>query len=359
MSAFSFPRLEKLTLARVRFTVKNPRQGLATTPDPDLPALAASLGTEEAPTLTQYPLVEEVEPGVYRVVAGERRARAALFAGWQTMPCLVMPPLPPLEAHHLRVLENLHRKEVGLLDLALALKVTWYARNAQARGVPEKTLTALLAEEVPSGGMARGLENLLAAHGFDPAAPPVTWDELLDGFGLAFDAERRQHLRQVLEVTLPVQTRLRTLAVELSEAHLRALAMLEPEAQLRLGEALAAHPPLVRKIGRIVHAVRGHGYTLEEALTEAQASLLDTLHEHPEEEETFEGPSASEAEGYNLALAEQVLGVMESLQTWRRGLKALLTDMRPLTLHTLPSPWQLLLRDALQETREDLENLLF
>ncbi len=359
MSPFSLPRLENLSLARVRFTVKNPRQGLAETPDPDLPALAASMGTEEAPTLAQYPVVEEVEPGVYRVVAGERRVRAALLAGWQTMPCLITPALTPLETHHWRVLENLHRKEVGILDLALALKVAWFARNAQALAIPEKTLTALLAEEVPSGVMARGLENLLTAHGFDPTAPPVTWDELLDGFGLAFDAARRRHLRQVLDVTLPVQTRLRTLAVELSEAHLRALATLEPETQLRLGEALAAHPALVRKIGGMVHAVRGHGYTLEEALTEAQATLLDTLHEHAEEEETFEGTSAPEGEGYNVALAEKVLGVMESLQTWRQALKTLLVDIRPLTLHTLPSPWQLLLRDALQETREDLETLLF
>jgi hypothetical protein len=177
--------------------------------------------------------------------------------------------------------------------------------------------------------------------------------------GLAFDAARRRHLRQVLEVTLPVQTRLRTSQVELSEAHLRALAMLEPEAQLRLGEALAVHPALVRKIGGIVHAVRGHGYTLDDALTEAKTSLLDTLHEHSEEEPLEGGPNGPEAEGYNVVLAEQVLGVLESLQTWRQGLKALLTAMRPLTLHTLPSPWQLLLRDALQETREDLETLLF
>lgn len=354
------PHVAPLPLAQIQFTAKNPRQGLAETPDPDLRALAASLGSEEAPTLAQYPVVEEVAEETYRVLAGERRIRAALLAGWQTMPCVILPCLAPFAAHQWRILENLHRKEVGLLDLALALKVAWFARNAQALDVPEKTLTALLAEEAPSGVMARALENLLAAHGFDPTAPRVTWDELLDEFGLAFAPERRRHLRQVLEVTLPAQRRLRALDVDLSEAHLRALATLATEDQLRLGEELAVHPPLVRKIGGIVHAVRGHGYTLDDALTEAKTSLLDTFHEHAEAEEPLEeGPSGPEAEGYNVALAEQVLGVLESLQTWRQGLKTLLTTSRPLTLHTLPSPWQLLLRDALQETREDLETLLF
>ena len=352
------PRLEKLPLDRVCFTIKNPRQGLAETADPDLPALAASLGTEENPTLAQYPVVEDLGDGGYRVVAGERRIRAALFAGWQTIPCLITSPLPPLEAHQWRVLENLHRKEVGLLDLALALKVTWFARNAQALGVPEKTLTALLEEEAPSGVMARALENLLTAHGFDPAAPRVGWEELLDGLGLAFDPERRRHLRQVLEVTLPVQTRLRTLDVELSEAHLRALATLDPEAQMRLGDELATHPTLVRKIGGLVHAIRGHGYTLDEALTEAKASLLDTLHEHTEEDEPLEELPPRDAGTYNVVLAEQVLGVIEALQGWRQGLKTFLTAIRPLTLKTLPSPWQLLLQDVLQETREDIETLI-
>ena len=352
------PRLETLPLARVRFTVKNPRQGLAETPDPELPALAASLGTEEAPTLAQYPVVEDLGDGEYRVIAGERRIRAALLVGWQTMPCLITSPLAPLAAHQWRILENLHRKEVGLLDLALALKVAWFARNAQSLGVGENTLTALLEEEAPSGVMARALESLLAAHGFDPAAPRVRWEELLDGLGLAFDPERRRHLRQVLEVTLPVQTRLRTLEVELSEAHLCALATLEPEAQMRLGEELAAHPTLVRKIGRIVHAVRGHGYTLDEALTEAKASLLETLHEHADEEDIPDEISPPEAEAYNVALAEQVLGVIEALQGWQHLLKTFLTAIHPLNLKTLSSPWQLLLQDALQATREDLETLI-
>lgn len=353
------PHLARVPLVYIVFTVKNPRQGpSAWALDAELLALAASLGTEENPTLAQYPVVEEVENTKYRVLAGERRIRAALLAGWQTMPCLITNPLPPLEAHHWRVLENLHRKDVGLLDLALALKVAWYARNAQALGVSEQVLTTLMHEEAPSGLMARALENLLAAHGFDPVNPRVGWDELLDGFGLAFDMERRRHLRQVLDVTLPVQERLRTLAVDLSEAHLRALATLEPEAQLCLGEALVAQPALVRKIGRIVHAVRGHGYTLEEALTEAQANLLDSLHEHAEEEEeNFEDICPPDDKEYNVTLAEKVLGVIETLQTWRHGLKTLLTDIRPLTLSTLPSPWQLLLQDALQETREDLETL--
>ncbi len=356
----SGPYLIRVALTRIRFTTKNPRQGLTETPDSDLPALAASLGSEAAPTLAQYPVVEEVGEGQYRVLAGERRIRAALLAGWETIPCLITAPLPALEAHHWRILENLHRKEVSLLDLALALKVTWYARNAQALGVAEKMLSSLLEEEVPSGVMARALENLLTSYGFDPAAPRVTWDELLDSFGLAFDVARRQHLRQVLEVTLPVQTRLRALAVDLSEAHLRALATLESETQMRLGDELATHPALVRKIGGIVHAMRGHGYTLDEALAEVKASFLDTLHEHAEEDEPLEGgPNSPEAEGYNVALAEQVLGVLESLQTWRHDLKTLLAAIRPLTLHTLPSPWQLLLQDALQETREDLETLLF
>jgi len=112
---------QEIPLSQIHFTRRNPRSD----PGEDLEELAASLGEEEAPRLAQFPLVEQTGEDEYRVIAGERRIRAAVLRGWKNMPCVIAPPLDPLEAHALRLAENLHRRGLHPLDEAAALKIAW------------------------------------------------------------------------------------------------------------------------------------------------------------------------------------------------------------------------------------------
>jgi hypothetical protein len=95
--------------------------------------------------------VEDLGDGKYSVLAGERRIRAAHLAGWKTIECVVRPRSDPLQAHTLRLVENLHRRDLHPLDEAAALKIAWLAANADAMGLGHKciVLPGTTAESLP------------------------------------------------------------------------------------------------------------------------------------------------------------------------------------------------------------------
>jgi ParB-like chromosome segregation protein Spo0J len=354
--------LHRIEVAHLLLTLKNPRRDAAD--DPDLPALAASIGPEEAPTLAQPPLVEDLGDGQYRVLGGERRIRAAKLAAWHTIECLVRPRLDPMQAHRLRVVENLHRKDLHPLDQAIALKIAWYSANAEALGCQAQA-AALLDQEQPLTETLTGLEGLLAEAGFIPSHPAVSWDETLDGLGIALEKERRKKLMQVLGVAPELQGQIRTL--DMTEASLRALAKLEPEDQKRLVEEIAENPELAHKVRRISHAVRTQDYALEDALAEAQGqggglpapvSMAQAARVSEETPTLAEGePEAPAPIDYvpDAEIGDLVVQLMDATHALKTTLEQLHTLVGDTPLATLAAPWGLYAEETLTTLRTALE----
>ena len=79
----------------------------------------------------QFPIVVQPWNGKYRLLAGHRRFTAAtLFLKWTTIPASIRKDLTEHQARILNLTENLERKDLNMLEEALAL------RNLYPNGVP-------------------------------------------------------------------------------------------------------------------------------------------------------------------------------------------------------------------------------
>lgn len=94
----------------------NPYQPRQNFKDDDLAALALSV--REKGILTPL-LVSKIEGGGYRLIAGERRWRAAQKAGLSEVPVVVRETTPS-EALELALIENIHRKDLNPIEEAQA-----------------------------------------------------------------------------------------------------------------------------------------------------------------------------------------------------------------------------------------------
>lgn len=122
-------RLVEVDVAAVRPNPEQPRRDF----DPaQLTALAESL---RAHGLLQ-PIVVERDAGGLRLVAGERRLRAAALAGLARIPALLRPATESgREALELALVENLQRSDLSALDEAAA-----YARLADTFGLSHEAI---------------------------------------------------------------------------------------------------------------------------------------------------------------------------------------------------------------------------
>lgn len=255
-------RLAEVPLASIRLATANPRSN----GDADLGGLTASL----AHGVAQPPALLEVAPGVYEVLTGERRVRAALAAGWPAIQALVEPPLSPIAVHTRRLVENLHRADLTPLDEARALKLGWLCVNAEALGLVEDAQAALAG--APSVGAALGaLAGLLGAAGWSASCPPVTQAAYLQGLGLGMSTAALRKKLQVLNLSQAAQARLGALG--LTEAGMRAFMRLAPVQQEALLDAIDAEPRLARTIKTIVQDVTKRGYPLDQALALARGQV--------------------------------------------------------------------------------------
>ena len=95
-----------------------PHQPRKNFPDEALRELARSI---EQKGVLQPILVEQVEPGSYRIVAGERRFRAAQLAGLSEVPVLVR-RFSELEKTEIALIENLQREDLSPIEEAAGYK---------------------------------------------------------------------------------------------------------------------------------------------------------------------------------------------------------------------------------------------
>ena len=273
-------KLITIALEDIQTTRKNPRSDLEE--DDALHGLAASLGDHPL-NMVSPPSLEQAEDGTYHILAGERRIQAARLAGWTNISCLVRPALDPEQAHYLRLVENLHRKDLHPLDRAAALKIQWLFANASEMDLEQEARTILARDQTPQTTLEE-LSVLLSDHDFAPTHPAVTWDEVLDRLGVDLSPARRKKLMQILGVDSRVQKRARE--TEITEAALRSMGQLEPDQQARVMEEIEDDPEMAKRVRRISNAVRNHEYELEDAISEAKGYVepLEQKHHYAPEE---------------------------------------------------------------------------
>lgn len=273
----------QIAVQKIDFSAGNPRTDAAK----DVEGLAASMGSELDAFLVNPPVVKKSKRDRYLVVAGERRVRAAMHAGWTSIPCQVCDDLNAHDIHQVRVVENLHRQDLNPFDQATALKISWLVANADAMGLQAQVETILIKEQPQAHALAE-LEELLGHASFIPTHPAVSWNEVLNRLGVEMNAASRKKLMRVLAVDPQVQEKVRELG--LTEAALRSMGTLEVREQKQLAKELTANPDLTRKVRRIARVVRAGTHTMEEAVSEARGQVStpqeekQSMNETPEDE---------------------------------------------------------------------------
>ena len=245
------PVLVELDPLRVRPNPEQPRHDFDAE---SLAALAASIRVHGL----LHPIVVEPDVDGYRLVAGERRLRAARQAGVSLIPAILRPASESgRHALEMALSENLLREDLNPLEEAAA-----YARLADAFGLSHEAIALRL-------GRSR---------------PAVT------------------NAIRLLQLPVPLQEAVA--ARTLSPGHARALLALRDEAEmLRLGERVAAEDLTVRAVERLVQeraAARPGSVTRVDRGREA-AGLLS-----PDDEQLRRG-------------FEQALGLPVVLQRRHRG----------------------------------------
>jgi ParB family chromosome partitioning protein len=138
------PETEDLGTGGVRFfqcpiemIEPNPYQPRQTFEGEELEELARSV--KEQGILTPL-LVSKAEKG-YRLIAGERRWRAAQKAGLSRVPVVVRETTPALSLE-LALIENIHRKDLNPIEEAMA-----YSRLLENTGVTQESLASRLGKD--------------------------------------------------------------------------------------------------------------------------------------------------------------------------------------------------------------------
>jgi ParB/RepB/Spo0J family partition protein len=337
--------LKKIPFEKILSTRRNPRSDLETDPSTSsgqaLQGLVISLGNEKDPRLVGPPVVEQLDNDRYRILAGERRVQAAQLAGWQSIDCLVRPCLDPVTAHTLRLVENLHRQPLHPLDKAAALKISWLSTNAEAMNLTDETREILELEQLPHETLSQ-LADLLESHGFIPTHPAVSWDQVLDDLGLELNPASRKKLLRVLTIAPTVQTQVRELDV--TEAALRSLGQMDAEDQETLVKELSQNPDLTRRVRRISHAVRKHGYSVDQAIAEAKGQVVDEI----SEAEDLDGEEINILDDPTMDTVLQLLDAANQVIIACQELETLLKERSPKEL--IP-PWGEYTTDSIEMIR--------
>lgn len=357
-----------IPLDQIMRSGRNPRSQLG-----DLSGLRASLGSPEAALLAQMPVVQPRAAGGYEIIVGERRLESARLNGWAAMECVVRDDLTPHRALAARIVENLHRQALHPLDEAFALRVLWLVENAQARGW-ESDADQELRRGSSLDEQCEQLEGLLARQGWRANRPAVTWDTLLDRYGLSLEATARKRLIRLVSLAPEVKTLARHL--NLNMAQMNSLARLKRADQHHLLEAIREQPALLRRLRSIANWISSGKYDLATALSVVSGHVssgaepdpldsqaLDDRPARPDPNAAHPGPAPAGRAGVRNydAAADSVDAVIALIQA-SNEVAAAIGQLRQVVaargLQALPAPYDDLARDALDLIQSEVEPLL-
>lgn len=178
----------------------NPNQPRKTFDENALNELAASIKEQG---IIQPLIVEEIVPGHYSIVAGERRFKAAQIAGLETIPVIIK-SLTELQRIQMSLIENIQRENLNPIEEAYAYQYLIQRSNLTQEEVAEKvgksrsaiansirllSLSDKLKDDVISGqitaGHARAILSLV-----NPADQQLLRERIIEGDLSVREAER-------------------------------------------------------------------------------------------------------------------------------------------------------------------------
>jgi ParB/RepB/Spo0J family partition protein len=203
--AFAVPLRQDAYEIAIDHVEPDPKQPRKTFDDAELQNLAASI--RENGFLQPIVVYRAEEPGRYRIIAGERRYRAAILAGKTTVPCLEMPPDFDRDlVDQLQLVENFQRADLYPIEAAEAIEgyMTRHRLSqreaAERLGKPLSFVAELLAiRKIPEDllareGVAQFPKQVLVEIGRAPADEQARLVErALSGSSLAEIKDRRSN----------------------------------------------------------------------------------------------------------------------------------------------------------------------
>lgn len=221
-------------------------------PDPDQPrrSMAEDNLLELSESIKQDGVIQpievtEVAPDQYKMVHGERRWRAAIMAGFETIPAVVRRRDYDTMTRFVRQLvENIQREDLNDVDRAAALL----------------HLRDLMQTELDTG-LAQGEE----AEDDSPWSKTITWAKV--GRRLGMTRQRIHQLIQLLD--LPEEIKQDVRDGKLSERETRLYQGLQARQQSELHQARTKHELTAVELGRVARNLKQEpGKTVSQAIRE-------------------------------------------------------------------------------------------
>ena len=182
-----------IPLANIR---TNPRQPRKEFDEASLKELASSIQKQG---VLQPILVEEIAPGEYSIVAGERRYRASKMAGLETIPALVK-DFTDLQRLEVSLIENIQRENLNPIEEAKA-----YAYLIQEAGITQEELSSRVGKNRSTISNSMRLLQLTGTMQHDLLSGKFTAGQARALLSVVNPADREILYRSVLEKDLSVR----------------------------------------------------------------------------------------------------------------------------------------------------------
>ncbi len=219
----------------------NPRQPRKEFDESSLKDLAASIKNQG---VLQPILVEEIAPGEYSIVAGERRFRASKLAGLEAIPVLVK-DFTDLQRLEVSLIENIQRENLNPIEEAKA-----YAYLIQEAGITQEELASRVGKNRSTISNSMRLLQLTSTMQRDLLAGRFSAGQARALLSVVNPADREILYRTVLEKDLSVRAT-EQLASQFNQGKRAAY----QEKKKRTKKSLPKSPDVISVEDKFLHAV--------------------------------------------------------------------------------------------------------
>jgi len=227
-----------IPLANIR---ANPRQPRKEFDEASLKDLAASIKNQG---VLQPILVEEIAPGEYSIVAGERRYRASKMAGLETIPVLVK-DFTDLQRLEVSLIENIQRENLNPIEEAKA-----YAYLIQEAGITQEELASRVGKNRSTISNSMRLLQLTGTMQQDLLNGKYTAGQARALLSVVNPADREILYRSVLEKDLSVRA-----TEQLASQFNQGKRVAYQDKKKRLKKSLPKSPDVISVEDKFLHAV--------------------------------------------------------------------------------------------------------
>ncbi|MDD4572839.1 MAG: ParB/RepB/Spo0J family partition protein [Sphaerochaeta sp.] len=219
----------------------NPRQPRKEFDEASLQELASSIKTQG---VLQPILVEEIAPGEYSIVAGERRFRASKLAGLETIPVLVK-DFTDLQRLEVSLIENIQRENLNPIEEAKA-----YAYLIQEAGITQEELASRVGKNRSTISNSMRLLQLTGAMQRDLLAGKFSAGQARALLSVVNPADREILYRTVLEKDLSVRA-----TEQLASQFNQGKRVAYQDKKKRAKKSLPKSPDIISVEDKFLHAV--------------------------------------------------------------------------------------------------------